>query len=50
MQHWLPPGNVISTEGLTHGWLVDGSKTVPGGSQAHLKEIPPLGKEEKQGH
>lgn len=30
-----------------HGW--DGSKAVPAGSQAHLEEIVPLGKEEKQG-
>lgn len=49
MKHWLPPGNVISTEGLMHAWLVDGSRTVPAGSQAHPKEIAPLGKEEKQG-
>lgn len=30
-------GNVISTERLIHAWLMDGSRTVPAGSQAHLK-------------
>lgn len=39
MKHWLPPGNIISTERLIHAWLVDGSRTVPAGNQAPLKKL-----------